>query len=104
MEVNNLVSTEAIANQIYFVRGKKAILDSGLSELYGVLTKRLNEQVRRNIDRFPDDFMFRLTKEEYAHLRSQIATSSDQPQHGGRRSLPLCLYRTWRDYGGNCIK
>lgn len=87
--MNNLVSTEAITNQIYFVRGKKVILDSDLSELYGVLTKRLNEQVRRNIDRFPDDFMFRLTKEEYAHLRSQIATSSDLPGHGGRRTLPF---------------
>ncbi|MDF1579067.1 MAG: ORF6N domain-containing protein [Desulfobulbales bacterium] len=87
--MNNLVSTEVIASRIYFVRGKKVILDSDLAELYGVPTKRLNEQVRRNIERFPGDFMFRLTKEEYDHLRSQIATSSDGSGHGGRRTLPL---------------
>lgn len=87
--MNNLVSTEVIASRIYFVRGNKVILDSDLAELYGVPTKRLNEQVRRNIERFPDDFMFQLTKEEYGHLKSQIATSSNGTGHGGRRTLPF---------------
>lgn len=60
------------------------MLDSDLAELYGVETRRLNEQVNRNIDRFPEDFMFRLNNEEFHHLMSQIATS----KRGGRRKLP----------------
>lgn len=87
--MHDLVSTEAIASRIYIVREKKVILDSDLAELYGVPTKRLNEQVRRNIERFPVDLMFRLTKEEYDHLRSQFATSSKGLRHGGRRTLPF---------------
>ena len=62
------------------------MLDSDLAEIYGVETKRLNEQVKRNIDRFPEDFMFQLSKEEYDTLRSQIATS--KRGKGGRRYLP----------------
>ena len=62
------------------------MLDSDLAQLYGVTTKRLNEQVKRNADRFPPDFMFRLTAEESGSLRSQNATSSNR--HGGRRYLP----------------
>ncbi|MHB1287459.1 MAG: ORF6N domain-containing protein [Leptospirales bacterium] len=58
-----------------------------MAELYGVSTSRLNEQVRRNIDRFPNDFMFQLTDSEFSNLKSQIATSS----WGGRRKLPLVL-------------
>lgn len=69
------------------IRGEKVILDSDLAELYGVETKRLNEQVRRNIHKFPEDFMFQLTREEYDDLKSQIATSS--LGWGGRRKLPL---------------
>lgn len=87
--MHKLVSTEAITSRIYFVRGKKVILDSDLAGLYGVPTKRVNEQVRRNIERFPDDFMFRLTKVEHDHLRSQFATSNDGLGHGGRRTLPF---------------
>jgi len=60
------------------------MLDNDLAELYEVETRRLNEQVQRNIDRFPEDFMFQLTEEEFANLKSQIATSS----WGGRRKLP----------------
>jgi len=60
------------------------MLDSDLAELYGVETRRLNEQVARNIDRFPDDFMFRLDEKEFESLMSQIATS----KRGGRRKLP----------------
>jgi len=69
------------------IRGKKVILDSDLAALYGVETRRLNEQVRRNIEKFPEDFMFQLTKEEFVNLKSQIATSSSG--WGGRRKAPL---------------
>ena len=62
------------------------MLDSDLAELYGVLTKRLNEQVARNRDRFPDDFAFQLTREEFTNLKSQFATSSSG--YGGARKLP----------------
>ncbi len=71
---------------IRVVRGQRVLLDSDLAEIYGVPTKRLNEAVRRNFDRFPDDFSFVVTAEELTNLRSQIATSSSS--HGGRRYLP----------------
>ena len=69
------------------VRGEKVILDSDLANLYGIETIRLNEHVRRNIDKFPEDFMSQSTKEEFANLKSQIATSSSG--WGGRRKLPF---------------
>jgi hypothetical protein len=69
------------------IRGLKVIIDSDLAELYGVETRRLNKQVRRNIKKFPEDFRFQLTKEEFADLKSQIATSSSG--WGGRRKPPL---------------
>jgi hypothetical protein len=78
------VPVEVIERKILFIRGHKVMLDSDLAEMYGVPTRRLNEQVRRNRSRFPDDFMFQLTSEERENLRSQFATSS----HGGRRYLP----------------
>lgn len=85
MENNKLiVSDEIVISKIYYIRSQKVMFDSDLAELYGVKTKRLNEQVNRNTDRFPEDFMFRLTDEEFQHLRSQFATSS----WGGRRALP----------------
>ena len=79
-----LVPTETITQRIFLIRGVKVMLDSDLAELYGVSPKRLNEQVRRNSDRFPIDFMFQLTKNESDNLRSQNATSS----WGGRRYAP----------------
>jgi len=75
-----------IEQKIIEIRGIKGMLDSDLAMLYGVETKRLNEQVRRNIDRFPYDFMFQLSKEEFDSLRSQIATTNGR---GGRRYPPL---------------
>ncbi len=78
----NLSIVESIADKIYFVRGQRVMLDSDLAEIYSVTTKRLNEQVKRNIDRFPEDFMFQLTEQEFESLRSQIATSNKQ--RGGR--------------------
>jgi hypothetical protein len=73
-------------SKIRLIRGVRVILDTDLAELYGVTAKRLNEQVKRNARRFPDDFMFQLSAEELANLRSQIVTSSSS--HGGRRYLP----------------
>jgi len=74
-------------SKIYLIRGKQVMLDRDLAELYDVETKRLNEQVKRNLNRFPDDFMFKLNKEEFNNLRSQIATSS----WGGRRTIPFAF-------------
>ena len=68
------IPDEVITNKIYVIRGKKVMLDKDLAELYNVETKRLKEQVRRNINRFPESFMFELTTEEHSTLRSQIAT------------------------------
>lgn len=82
-----LVSMRMVERRILLIRGQKVLLDSDLAELYGVETKRLNEAVKRNCDRFPSDFMFQLTKKEDANLRSQFATSSSD--HGGRRTLPF---------------
>lgn len=81
------IQLDQIQNMIYVIRGQKVMLDSDLAKLYGVETKRLNEQVRRNQNRFPDDFMFRLEPEEFEILRSQYATSSSV--WGGRRYQPL---------------
>ena len=81
---NQFIPDEIIMNKIYYIRGQKVMLDSDLAELYGVETRRLNEQLARNIDRFPDDFMFRLNEPEFESLMSQIATS----KRGGRRKLP----------------
>ena len=80
------IETESIRGMIHIIRGKQVILDSDLARLYGVETKRLNERVKRNPDRFPEDFCFQVTETEYGNLRSQIATSSTA--YGGRRYLP----------------
>jgi hypothetical protein len=71
---DSILSEETISNKIYFIRNQKVMLDSDLSLLYGVETKRLNEQVKRNESRFPLDFMFQLTEIELNSLRSQFAT------------------------------
>ncbi|MBN2280489.1 MAG: ORF6N domain-containing protein [Candidatus Marinimicrobia bacterium] len=109
------ISREQIQNFIFTIRGVQVMLDSDLAEIYGVEVKRLNEQVKRNIDRFPENFRFQLTKEEYDSLklqsvissnnplRSQIATSKEidedlksqiatsSSEHGGRRKLPYAF-------------
>lgn len=83
--IQSIIPETIVANKIYEIRGQKVMLDSDLAELYGAETKRLNEQVGRNADRFPPDFMFQLTEEEWRILKSQFATSS----WGGRRKLPF---------------
>ena len=81
------VSDETIFDQIYVIRGLKVMLDKDLAEMYGVPTFRLNESVKRNINRFPDDFMFKLTEVEFKSLISQFAISKKKGR-GGTRKLP----------------
>ncbi len=73
-ETSITVPDEIIMNNIYYIRKQKVMLDQDLAKLYGVETKHLKESVKRNIGRFPEDFMFELTRDEYNSLRSQIAT------------------------------
>jgi len=81
------IPDEIITSKIYFIRDKKVMLDEDLAELYGVTTGNLNKAVKRNISRFPGDFMFQLAKEEFDNLIFQIGTSS----WGGRRKLPYAF-------------
>lgn len=84
-DLQMLVAEQKILNKIYVVRGEKVMIDHDLADMYGVETKQLKRQVKRNIDRFPKDFMFKLTRKEYENLRSQIGTSS----WGGTRYMPI---------------
>jgi len=84
----SIIPIERVERLIYLIRGHKVMLDADLAELYGVETKALNKAVKRNIERFPKDFMFQLTKEEFQNLRFQIGTSS---QWGGRRFPPYAF-------------
>lgn len=83
-----LVNQESLAEKIYIIRGQKVMLDFELAEIYGYETKRFNEQVKNNIEKFDDDFRFQLTKEEWGNLRSKISTSKSETGSGGRRYLP----------------
>ena len=87
MSQNLIISEETISDKIYFIRNQKVMLDRDLALLYGIENKRLNEQVKRNISRFPEDFMFQLNQIEFQNLKSQIATSS----WGGSRKLPFAF-------------
>ncbi len=89
--MTNLISQPVIENMILLLRGNRVMLDRDLAALYGVETKVLNQAVKRNIKRFPDDFMFQLSKEEFDILKSQFVTSS----WGGVRKLPMAF----TDYG-----
>ncbi len=82
-----LVAEQKILNKIHVIRRQKVMIDEDLAEIYKVETKRLNEQVKRNIKRFPKDFIFILTNKEFDNLKSQNATSS----WGGRRKLPYAF-------------
>jgi len=85
MKELQILPDEMIINKIYIIRDKKVMIDRDLAELYGVDTRVLNQTVKRNLKRFPDDFMFQLTDEEFRNLRSQIVTSS----WGGSRFRPM---------------
>ena len=86
MNKTAIILAKRVSSKILVLRNQKVILDTDLAELYGVTVKRLNEQLKRNLQRFPPDFLFTLTRVEYQNLRSQNATSSSA--HGGRRYLP----------------
>lgn len=85
--MSNAISVEVIATKILLIRGKRVMLDRDIAKLYEVATAQLTRQVRRNIDRFPEDFMFQLTKEEFQNLICQFGTSS----WGGTRKLPYAF-------------
>jgi phage regulator Rha-like protein len=86
-KVQLVLPDEVVMNKIYLIRGQKVMLDKDLAEMYGVETKALKQAIRRNMDRFPEDFMFELTKEEMESLRSQIVTSN----RGGTRYQPFAF-------------
>jgi hypothetical protein len=95
-----IASVEQIESRIFLIRGQKVMLDADLAELYGVETKVFNQAIKRNAVRFPEDFMFQLTSEEFAdlrcqidtsNLRSQIVTSNNPSGRGGRRHLPYAF-------------
>src|SRR5271165_5011075 len=87
MVKNHALIRRPVEGRILFIRSRKVLLDSDLADLYQVTVKRLNQQIKRNAERFPEDFMFRLTSGEAEALRSQIATSNGG--RGGRRYLPF---------------
>ncbi len=81
------IQDEIVLNKIFLIRGFKVMLDKDLAELYGLETKQLKRSVRRNLDRFPNDFMFELTHDEFENLRCQVGTSS----WGGIRYVPMAF-------------
>ena len=85
---SSLIPVERIEKAIYLIRGEKVILDADLASLYGVETRALIQAMKRNIQRFPKDFMFQLANEEFTSLRSQFVISKGR---GGRRSLPYAF-------------
>lgn len=94
-ESKELLSTDTICNRVYMIRGQQVMLDYDLAEIYGYEVKRLNEQVKRNKNRFPEDFMFQLTRMEVDFVKSQNATSRNlnlfEGQDGGNRKLPYAF-------------
>ena len=94
-DLTELRKIESIKDRVYMLRGEQVMLDSDLAEIYGYEVKRLNEQVKRNKRRFPEDFMFQLTREEVELVKSQFATSRNETffegQDGGRRKLPYAF-------------
>lgn len=84
-----MITDEAVINKIYLIRGKKVMLDRDLAEMYGVETGQLKRQVRRNIDRFPEDFMFEMNQAELQNWRSQFGISNDDKM--GLRYAPFCF-------------
>ena len=83
------ITDETVVNKIYFIRGKKVMLDRDLAEMYGVETSQLKRQVKRNIERFPEDFMFEMNKEELQYWRSQFGISNEDKM--GLRYSPFCF-------------
>ena len=97
-----IVPSEWIEGVIYIIRGSKVILDQDLAMLYGVKTKNFNKAIKRNLERFPEDFAFQLTKEEWDNLRFQFGTS--KKGRGGRRYLPLVFTEQGVAMAANILK
>ena len=93
--VAEVATIENLQNRVYVIRGQQVMLDFDLAEIYGYEVKNLNQQVKRNIVRFPEDFMFQLTREEIDFVKSQIVISREnnffEGQGGGRRTLPYAF-------------
>jgi len=100
-ETSLIIPAERIQQCIYLIRKQKVMLDKDLAALYGVTTKRLNEQVQRNIDRFPSDFIFQLNNKEAKVLRSQFATSKKAVEAGDIIPMPLPS-RVWQCFPACC--
>jgi hypothetical protein len=98
--MSNAIVPSEIKNLIYHIRGKAVMLDRDLAKIYQVDTRTLNQAVRRHIDRFPEDFMFQLTKIEFENLISQFVTSSF---HGGWRTTSLGFYRAGCRHALQCF-
>ena len=94
-ETKELITTDDIRSKVYIIRGQQVMPDKDLAEIYGYEVKKLNQQVKRNIERFPEDFMFRLSNSEIDSVRSQIVTPRKKDffagQEGGRRYLPYAF-------------
>ena len=94
-ETKELITTDDIRSKVYIIRGQQVMLDQDLAEIYGYQVKNLNQQVKRNLTRFPEDFMFQLTNEEVELVKSQFVTSRNigyfEGQEGGRRKLPYAF-------------
>jgi hypothetical protein len=101
MTKTGLIPAERIANSIYFIRGERVMLDRDLASLYGVETKVLKQAVKRNIDRFPEDFMFILNQVEFRNWRSQFVTSKRRPT--GASLSADGLYRAWNRDAFECL-
>ena len=93
--MEEIMTVENIQNKVYVIRGQQVMLDYDLAEIYGYEVKNLNQQVKRNITRFPEDFMFQLTRDEIESVKSQFVISRDdyffEGQGGGRRTLPYAF-------------
>ncbi len=94
-DTTELQSVESIKDHVYILRGEQVMIDSDLADIYGYEVKAMNQQVKRNLERFPEDFMFQLTRDEVELVKSQIVTSRDNTffsgQEGGRRKLPYAF-------------
>ena len=102
---NNIQKEDLLAlvkSKIYTIRGQKVMLDFDLAAMYGVETRAMNQAVKRNIERFPDDFMFQLTKGEFMILKSQIATSNSNDIQDNSTKATLCFHRKRCGYAKQC--
>lgn len=86
-ETTELMTVDNICNRVYIIRGQQVMLDYDLAEIYGYEVKRLNEQVKNNLSRFPEDFMFQLTKQELEYLRSNFSTANINPKSRAFNSM-----------------